>query len=284
MQDAWCREMFPHQSVHALPSPPLLTLLAASSQRVEPQFVNFVGELLQPTFVARNRVVIEPSAHDRCQPACRVAQWTMHAFVQLSLNCNERHSHAFGNAVSSDREPPMSSRLVAHVREAEKVKRLGTPFASSLSLLGRIAAELDQTSFLLVQLQAEFGKACSEHFQAGRCLLATLETHHKVIRVADDDDVAPGVVFTPPLDPQVEHVVQEHICQEWRYRPTNNLAKSGLTFDIVIPRSRLRPIRGQGPDFIKAQVDKEVTSTQSVGGDVHGGKKPKEKDETEGST
>ncbi len=95
----------------------------------------------------------------------------------------------------------MSSRLVAHVRKAEKIKRLGTPVASSLSLLSRIAAELDQTSFLLVQLQAEFGEACSEHFQACRCLLAMLKAHHKVIRIADDDDVAPGVVVTPPLDP-----------------------------------------------------------------------------------
>lgn len=76
--------------------------------------------------------------------------------------------------------------------------------------------------------------------------------------------------------------VEIQIRQQRRDRPTNNLAKSGLTFDIVIPRSRLRPMRGQGPDFIKAQVDKEVTSTQSVGGDIHGGKKPKEKDETAG--
>ena len=125
----------------------------------------------------------------------------MHALVQRSLNRIERGSHAFGNAVSSDREPSMSSRLIAHVRKAEKIKRLGTPVASSLSLLGRIAAELDQTSFLLVQLQAEFGEACSEHFQACRCLLAMLKAHHKVIRIADDDDVAPGVVVTPPLDP-----------------------------------------------------------------------------------
>ena len=152
-------------------------------------------------------MVIEPSPHDRSQPACRFAQGTMHAFVELALNCDERRSHAFGNAVSSDRETSISSRLIAHVRKAEKVKRLGTPVSSSLSLLVRKAAELEQTSFLFVQLQAEFGEACSEHFQACHCLLAMLKTHHKVIRVADDDDVAPCVVCTPPLDPQVEHVV-----------------------------------------------------------------------------
>ena len=79
----------------------------------------------------------------------------MHAFVQLSLDCIERRSHTLGNAESSDHKPSMNSRLGAHVREAEKVKRLGAPVSSSLSLLVRKAAELDQTSFLFVQLQAE---------------------------------------------------------------------------------------------------------------------------------
>jgi len=83
----------------------------------------------------------------------------------------------------------------------------------------------------------------------------------------------------------VEMPVQEvegDVRQQWRKRATNNLAKSGLTFDIVIPRSRLKPIRGQGPDFIKLQVDKEVTSTQNVGGDVHGRSKPNKEEEISG--
>ncbi len=63
---------------------------------------------------------------------------------------------------------------------------------------------------------------------------------------------------------------------------TNNVAKSWLTFDIIIPRSRLKPIRGQGPDFDLVQVDKEVTSTQNVGGGVHGRKKPKKEEEISG--
>ena len=67
-------------------------------------------------------------------------------------------------------------------------------------------------------------------------------------------------------------------------RPTNNLAKNWLTFDIVIPRSRLKPIRGQGPDFDQVQVDKEVTSTPNVGGGVHGRNKPKEEEEISGSS
>ena len=54
---------------------------------------------------------------------------------------------------------------------------------------------------------------------------------------------------------------QEYRCASRKVeRSTNNLAKIELTFDIVIPRSRLKSIRGQGPDF-ELQVNKEVTST-----------------------
>ena len=83
--------------------------------------------------------------------------------------------------------------------------------SSSLSLLVRKAAELDQTSFLLVQLQTEFGKACSEHFQACRCLLAMLEAHHKVIRIADEESLPMQAWLHLVFEPKVQHVVQEHV-------------------------------------------------------------------------
>ena len=67
-------------------------------------------------------------------------------------------------------------------------------------------------------------------------------------------------------------------------RSTNNVAKSWLTFDIVIPRSRLKPIRGQGPDFDLVQVNKEVTSIQNVGGDVHGRNQPGKEEEISDSS
>ena len=177
--------------------------------------MNFVDELLQPSAVARNRVVVKPASYDRCQPACRLAQGTMHAFAQLLLDRSERCSHSLGNADSSDREPPMSSRFTAHVRKAEKVKRLGTPFAACCSPFGRKATEFDQTRFLFVQLQAKLGKAGSECFQARNCLASLRETNHKVVRITDHDDIASTVVLSPPLHPQVEHVVQEHVRQQW---------------------------------------------------------------------
>ena len=93
--------------------------------------------------------------------------------------------------------------------------------------------------------------------------------HHEVVGVSHK-------AKTAFVEMPVENI-QSDVGQQRRNRPTNNLAKNWLTFDIVIPRSRLKSIRGQGPDF-EVHVDKEVTSTQSVGGDVHGRKKPKRKE------
>ena len=95
---------------------------------------------------------------------------------------------------------------------------------------------------------------------------------HRVIRIACELNLRE---VTP--QPFIERVMHEQVRQQGTGRATNNLAKSWLTYDIVIPRSRLKSIRGQGPDF-EVQVDKEVTSTQSVGGDVHGRNKPKRKE------
>ncbi len=104
-------------------------------------------------------------------------------------------------------------------------------------------------------------------------VLATAE-HHEVIGISHK---AKAVFVKMPVEN-----IQSDVGQQRRNRPTNNLAKSWLTFDIVIPRFRLKPIRGQGPDFDKVQVDKEVTSTQSVGGNVHGRKKPGKEMENSG--
>ena len=108
-----------------------------------------------------------------------------------------------------------------------------------------------------------------------------LESQHEVVGIADDNHFAPCPALSPLVHPKVEHVVQVDIRQQGRDDAANNLAKNWISFDIVIPRSRLKSIRGQGPDF-EVQVNKEVTSTQSVGGDVHGRKKPKKRKDDSG--
>jgi hypothetical protein len=43
-----------------------------------------------------------------------------------------------------------------------------------------------------------------------------LETYYEVISVSDDDDLPGGVSLTPPVNPEVQCVVQEHVGEQRR--------------------------------------------------------------------
>ena len=77
------------------------------------------------------------------------------------------------------------------MREAEKVECLGTSVASPFPPFRRETAELDQASFLLVQLEPELGETSLESLQARLRLVPMLEADHKVVRIADYDKRPP---------------------------------------------------------------------------------------------
>jgi len=134
--------------------------------------------------------------------------------------------------------------------------------------------ERDQASLLGVQSQTVLAKTLADDRGDPPSIRFVHKHQDKIVRVADQFGGATQARFHVLLKPFVQHIMQIDVGQQRRNRPANNVAKSWLTFDTVIPRSRLKSIRGQGPDF-EVQVDKEVTSTRSVGGDAHGRKKPK---------
>jgi hypothetical protein len=138
----------------------------------------------------------------------------MHPLAKLLLDGSERRSHPLGDGDPSDREPPVTPRLCALVREAEEVKRFRATFATHCATFDRVATELDQPRLVLVQLQAELGAPQPEFFQARYRFASMFKANHEVVRIADDDDVAPAAVLPPPLHPQVQDVVQEHVRQQ----------------------------------------------------------------------
>ena len=81
-------------------------------------------------------------------------------------------------------------------------------------------------------------------------VLAATE-HHEVIGVSHK---AKTVFMEVP----VEHV-QSDVGQQRRSQPSNDVAKTGLSFHIVLPRSRLKPTYGEGSRFKQDHTDKEVT-------------------------
>src|SRR5687767_10719548 len=126
----------------------------------------------------------------------------------------ERRPEAFAGAVPMDREPAVGSSFGRHMGEAKELERLRPALASCFSILSRKAAKFDQASFLGVELQSVFGEPLAEFRQAVLRLVEVLKPHHKVIRVPHDNHISTAAILPPPLNPQVEHVMQEHVAKD----------------------------------------------------------------------
>ncbi len=110
-----------------------------------------------------------------------------------------------------DREPAVLARLGTLVREAKKFKRFRPALAASLASFDRIATELDQTRFPVVELQSELGEPRAEFLQTRRGLAMILETDHEVIRITYNYHIAAAAILPPPFDPPVKHIMQEYV-------------------------------------------------------------------------
>ncbi len=93
------------------------------------------------------------------------------------------------------------------MREAEEVKRLGATLATLLSTFDGETPELDQPRLRVVQFQTELGQTCPEFLQARLRFTPVFKADHEVVRVANDDDVTPAAMLSPPFDPQVKDIV-----------------------------------------------------------------------------
>ena len=76
-------------------------------------------------------------------------------------------------------EPALLSCLGTLVREAKEVESFRPALSVSFSSFDRITAELDQTRFPLVQLQAELGEPRAEFFQTRRRLVTMLKADYE---------------------------------------------------------------------------------------------------------
>ena len=130
---------------------------------------------------------------------------------QRLLDFKKLGTQPLGNRFSPDREDTIQASSRTDMREPQKVERFRFALATTEPVFGREPAELDQSRLLRVQVQSEFvhpvPKCCEEAFG----LPSMLETYYEVISVSDDDDLPGGVSLTPPVNPEVQCVVQKHV-------------------------------------------------------------------------
>src|ERR1700691_607318 len=92
--------------------------------------------------------------------------------------------------------------------KTQKIKRFRLPFSPSLTLLGRVATEADQSGLVRVQRQLERAHSFLQILQKGLCLMLMFKANDGIIGETYDDHVAGRFGLSPSVNPQIVHVVQ----------------------------------------------------------------------------
>ena len=116
-------------------------------------------------------------------------------------------------------------------------------------MLGGEAPKLDQPRLALVQLHAKAREPLAKLSPEPLGLVTMLKAHHEVVREPHHDNIAASVPRTPPLDPQVEHIMEIDVCKQRRNRRPLRRALQRLRPLPVFDDPRLQPSLDQAKDL-----------------------------------
>ena len=133
----------------------------------------------------RYGIVIQPPFEYLPQPYPRLTHLSVHAADQLLLDSLQKASHSFGNRFSTQAKLSFPGST-AIMRKSQEVERLWTALTSSLAVFPGETPEFYQTCPARVQTQPELLEPLVQFTQKTLCLSPVLETHHEVVRIADD--------------------------------------------------------------------------------------------------
>ena len=138
--------------------------------------------------------------------------------------------------------------FAAAVRKTQEVERLRFAVATISSILLRIAAKLDDSRFVGMQLEAEPRESLAQFRQKPLCFLTMLESRHEVVRKADEDYLSARLLPSPSLDPEVEYIVQIDVRQQRADTPALNRSYLTVYSLALLQHARLEPFLDQAHD------------------------------------
>src|SRR6266851_4400704 len=203
-----------NQPPHAVPEDP--AVLTTSRQRAMPEPARVEPKQVERRSVHGHPVVADVSLDHRAQPLTHLRDRVVHASPEFGGDLTQLSLQPRTNRLPQHRKTSVASLLPADVREAEEVESFGLPLTASRSVLSRAGAELQEPGLLGMQLQSELPNTLGQFLPAALGIRPMLESKHDVIGEPDDNHVAMGLLLTPRPDPQVEHVVEIDVREQWR--------------------------------------------------------------------
>ena len=171
------------------------------------------GKRVETAEVPGNRVVVEPPLNHGTKPSASLINRPVHASLQLHFDRVQLAPHTLGDRFAFDGERSLPGRP-AVVREAQEVKSLRPPLSPFFTPFRRVAAELDQTGFVRMKLEAELLEPLLQVAEEAFGVTAVLESHDEIVGIADDNHRSACVTISPLLCPKIEDVMQKHVRKD----------------------------------------------------------------------
>src|SRR5208282_2155930 len=217
MADTGRRQPAADEPLHSLPQ--YATFLAPSSQDVVPEVAHGETKMSQSISVARYSEVTEMPTHHGLQPLADFRNRVMHASPQFGFHRQQLGLHAFANRLPKHQKPSLF-RLPANVLEGEKIEGLRLAQTDALSVLRRMASELEESRLYRLQSQRELLHAYVKFLPKLIGLVFEVESNHDVVGITHHDYIAARPLPSPCLDPEIEDIMEVDIRQQRRCTST----------------------------------------------------------------
>src|SRR5215472_2380093 len=203
-----------NQPSHAVP--PHSTSMATTRQRAMPEPAGLEAEQVERRSVHGHSVIPGVSFDYRAQPLAHSRDGVVHTPLEFGFHLTQLGLQSLAYGLPKHREPSVTSLLPADMCEAEEVEGLGLSLATPRSVFGRERAELQEAGLLGMQFQAELAQSLAEFLPEPLGIRAVLESEHDIVGKPDNNHVTARLLVTPYPDPQVEHVVEIEVGEQWR--------------------------------------------------------------------
>src|SRR5262249_3438365 len=216
-------------------------------QRTQPEAHHKVAKGAECREVSRHGVIGEVAPYDLRQPAPLFRDQLVHSPSQFLLDCTELYPHAIAPGFPLKPELTLA-RPPADENEAQELEGFRFSEPALRSSGHRMAAKLDQAGLVRVQRQRELLQPFAHRFPEAPGVRLVLETDDDVVSIPHDDHVTRGLVPSPALGPEIEHVVKVDVREQ--RRDHRALPRPLVTDrnDSVFQYSRLQPFLDQADD------------------------------------
>jgi hypothetical protein len=199
------------QAAHTVPRQ--MVTLTATAQDRPPEETNRVAEGAQRRAVHGYPVITEVSHEDRTQIGPLFRSGRVHASPQLFFQSPKLRLPPLPHRLPQHREMPLPG-FAATMRKAQEVECLRWAVTTVSSILLRIAAKLDDSRFVGMQLKSETRESLAQFSQKPLCFLPMLKSCHEVIGETGEDYLPARLLLPPSLDPEVENIVEVDVGQQ----------------------------------------------------------------------